>query len=345
MIVALISLTLILNSNMLSQASHIPKLALPLQRDSLRRVLYSRASAPAGIRVITDIDDTVKSSGGVKLLGIPLGGIDTHYKRGDFYPGAFQFAFELSAGGKIYQGIKSVPAKIAVLTARAREFKFALALKQGDKICSQYETVGKRNGIPDWGVGDVYYGSVAEWIFQERKGDRKFRNFEILMQDDKLKGRSEDYVIIGDTGEKDEEAGERIAKIYPNRIKAIFLHAVSEKKNRSELKLPADRVCNGVPIYYFRTYVGAASKAVAAGLLSPPSIQRIIDQARRDLCRKELAELSSPPGDRMLISSRWQELEEDITATTQKFSDEKRREKSLQNIFAMFEFMDKRERR
>ncbi len=30
----------------------------------------------SGTRVVTDIDDTVKSSGGVKLLGIPLGGID-----------------------------------------------------------------------------------------------------------------------------------------------------------------------------------------------------------------------------------------------------------------------------
>jgi hypothetical protein len=29
-----------------------------------------------GTRVVTDIDDTVKSSGGVKLFGIPLGGID-----------------------------------------------------------------------------------------------------------------------------------------------------------------------------------------------------------------------------------------------------------------------------
>lgn len=29
-----------------------------------------------GTRVVTDIDDTIKSSGGVKLFGIPLGGID-----------------------------------------------------------------------------------------------------------------------------------------------------------------------------------------------------------------------------------------------------------------------------
>jgi hypothetical protein len=39
------------------------------------------------IKVITDIDDCVKSSGGVKLFGIALGGIDRQYDRGQFYPG------------------------------------------------------------------------------------------------------------------------------------------------------------------------------------------------------------------------------------------------------------------
>jgi len=99
------------------------------------------------VQVITDIDDTVKSSGGLRLLGklgralalfsrvcpaarqdtpVParthiagahvcnsvcgcvrvgvnigpaLGGLDTQYKRNDFYPGVFQFGAELAAYG------------------------------------------------------------------------------------------------------------------------------------------------------------------------------------------------------------------------------------------------------
>lgn len=39
--------------------------------------------APKRVRVVTDIDDTVKSSGNKRLLGIPLGGIDAQCK-GDF---------------------------------------------------------------------------------------------------------------------------------------------------------------------------------------------------------------------------------------------------------------------
>lgn len=40
-------------------------------------------------QVISDVDDTIKSSGGVKIGDVALGGIDTQYQRGEFYPGLF----------------------------------------------------------------------------------------------------------------------------------------------------------------------------------------------------------------------------------------------------------------
>ena len=115
------------------------------------------------IRVVTDIDDTVKSSGGVKLFGIPLGGIDRQYSRGEFYPGAFQFFYELSQ----FNTKKSAVPRVAVLTARAKELLFALALKPTDKLCKGFQKVGEANGNPDWGIAleHVYYGSVIEWYF------------------------------------------------------------------------------------------------------------------------------------------------------------------------------------
>ena len=107
---------------------------------------YATSNSYSSTKVVTDIDDTVKSSGGVRLFGIPLGGIDTQFRRGEFYPGAFQFAFELSTVMK-----NNAPENVAVLTARAKEFKFALALKKGDKICNAYSSVGKSNGFKEWG--------------------------------------------------------------------------------------------------------------------------------------------------------------------------------------------------
>jgi len=270
--------------------------------------------------VVTDIDDTVKSSGGVNIFGIALGGIDVQFKRGEFYPGVFQFVLELSKGMNIAKN--HVPEKVAVLTARAKEFKFALALKPKDKLCSAFREAGERNGVRNWGIGPVYYGSVAEWILQNRKGIRKFANFERLLIEDGLcaaPGQKKKYILVGDTGEKDEEAGERIiAKHGSKTISAVFLHVVSKEKDRSRVVVPKDRVLNGVPIYYFRTYVGAAAKAMQNNLITQDGLERVIKAARSDLQKKEpfspaLVASSSSSSAYLprASSSKWRELEED----------------------------------
>ena len=52
-----------------TRASLLPRVPYLLRRNYAGR-------DPCSIRVVTDIDDTVKSSGGVRLFGIALGGID-----------------------------------------------------------------------------------------------------------------------------------------------------------------------------------------------------------------------------------------------------------------------------
>ena len=211
---------------------------------------------------------------------------------------------------------KAVPENVAVLTARAKEFKFALAIKPGDKICSAFRAVGQLNGFNDWGIGvnDVYYGSVVEWVFQDRKGTRKLANFEIMRRNDIMKNRNCNYIIVGDTGEKDEEAGERIAKKFGQSIlRAVFLHCVSDNPDRSLLVLPKDRSVNGVPIFYFRTYVGAATKAFENRLISGEGMQRVIDAAESDLTALEKkVQANNIKSLLPIISSRRSELESDI---------------------------------
>jgi hypothetical protein len=116
-------------------------------------------------QVISDVDDTLKSSGGVQLGGVALGGIDVQYSRGDVYPGVTEFMLQLSRSGG-----SMTPPKVAILTARAEEFKAALELKETSKIAKAFKATGKAAGIENWGLGPVLYGSVAEWIVQERKG-------------------------------------------------------------------------------------------------------------------------------------------------------------------------------
>jgi hypothetical protein len=251
------------------------------------------------VRVITDIDDTVKSSGGKTLLGIPLGGIDKQYRRGEFYPGVFQFVLELSRhGANAAQGglAGAIPETVGVLTARAKEFKFALELKPSGKLMTKFRDCGLRNGFQDWGVGSVYYGSAQEWVVNSWKGLRKFQNFELMMEDHarEKEGRRDQYVFVGDTGEKDEQAGEFIATKYPRNLKAVFLHVVSMNPNPAYVKVPQDRFVGKVPIYYFRTYVGAANKAMKGGLISVDGLQSVLDQALIDYGLKDNKNMAQP---------------------------------------------------
>jgi hypothetical protein len=134
---------------------------------------------PLFTQVISDVDDTLKSSGGVQVAGVTLGGIDVQYDRGELYPGVAEFMLALSS-----HPAGSVPAKIAILTARAEEFKGALEIKEQSKLAVALRQAGNANGVDGWGIGPVLYGSVAEWIIQDRKGLRKFTNFERLIQQD-----------------------------------------------------------------------------------------------------------------------------------------------------------------
>jgi len=253
-------------------------------------------------QVVSDVDDTLKSSGGVAVAGVNLGGIDVQYERGDIYPGVAQFMLEVSMSGtgmatELNGDVQPCPPKVAILTARAEEFKAALELKEDSSIALALREAAQALGVSQWGLGPVLYGSVAEWIIQERKGLRKFTNFERLLEQDPT-GTIFQYIYVGDTGELDQEAGETMLREYPEVVKAVFLHAVSNVKG--PVVVPPPRLINGRPIVFFRTYVGAATAAVQLGFMDVDGLQRVIDSAR--------SMLSNVPSS----SDKWADIERDI---------------------------------
>ena len=261
-------------------------------------------------QVISDVDDTLKSSGGVNVAGVALGGIDVQYKRGTFYPGVFEFMLGVSShnldspeslppdGGG---GAKAAsPPKVAVLTARAEEFKAALEIGPDSKLAVALRSTGERSGYSDWGVGPVLYGSVAEWVVQDRKGMRKFSNFERLLEQDPT-GAVMQYVYVGDTGELDQEAGESMLREYPEVVKAVFLHVVSDGPDPP---IPPPKLINGRPLVFFRTYAGAAARACQLGLMGEDGMMRVCVRAEEDL--KALVESGEWTDDKA------EELERDV---------------------------------
>mmetsp|Transcript_30276 Transcript_30276/g.88561 ORF Transcript_30276/g.88561 Transcript_30276/m.88561 type:complete len:353 (+) Transcript_30276:86-1144(+) len=296
----------------------------------LRRRRSASASAPASstalpyrpfTQVISDVDDTIKSSGGVNVGGVALGGIDTQYTRGDFYPGVFQFYLELSLHPveQINESLvsrrrddddvylpKIDPPKVSILTARAEEFKAALELKEDSKLAVAFRSAGEDAGVDGWGLGPVLYGSVAEWIIQDKKGLRKFNSFEQLVQQDPT-GRIMQYVWVGDTGELDQEAGETMLREYPEVVKAVFLHVVSEAAGPS---VPAPKLINGRPVVFFRTYVGAAARAVQLGLMGDDGLLRVMAAA------EDALEGAGVPR----TSDKWADIEQDMALASRTLS-------------------------
>lgn len=283
-------------------------LVQPRRPVSRRPAVALRSAAPACLfgrdtQVVTDIDDTIKSSGGVAVAGIALGGVDTSYARGSFYPGVFQFGLEISC---CRLPLGASPANIAVLTARAVEFRQFLEIKQSDKLCMRYAEAGSKRGLRSpWGVGPVLYGSVQEWICQERKGWRKAENFKLLRAAAPVGRR---FVFMGDNGdsEKDLDAAQRIAAENPSALRAVFLHAVSPVHRPAPLpdsfSLPGD-----VPVRYFRTYATAAARACELGLISSAAVERILDAIEDDM---DVDRLNLPPGspNRVLLEAEVEEV-------------------------------------
>ena len=89
-----------------------------------------------------------------------MGGIDVQYDRGDIYPGVEQFMLQLSLDNR--RDATASPPKIAILTARAEEFKAALELKESSSLAQAFIKAGQAEGIDGWGVGPVLYGSVGK---------------------------------------------------------------------------------------------------------------------------------------------------------------------------------------
>ena len=238
--------------------------------------------------VIVDIDDTIKSSGNVRLLDIPLGGIDGQYDRGAFYPGVFDFVFEMAASAP-----EAPPEPVAVLTARAKEFKFALELDESDKVVTAFREVGAARGRGGWGVAfdRVMYGSVHEWVFQDFKGWVKFRNFEALARalGDLGGGEapSRRYVFVGDTGELDGQAGDLMLRVHGDICAAVFLHCVGTDPRGEGVDVPPGYDVDGRPVRFFRTYAMAAFHALDLGYIDEAAFDRVCDAALRDCARPD----------------------------------------------------------
>ncbi|GIX65159.1 uncharacterized protein BcabD6B2_45940 [Babesia caballi] len=248
-------------------------------------------------QVIIDIDDTVKSSGGYKLFNVPLGGVDTQYGRGELYPGSFQFLLELA----MYKmGKNRKPLRLAVLTTRIPQVPITV----DSALNMRLREVAEKRGVLNWGIDcdhKIQYSTIKEWVFNETRGEKKFVNFRKLHKHVCKENSNARFIWIGDTGDRDLEAGEMMINFFPGKIRAVFMHCVTPEEAPEGHRMPNDYYLKSVPVLFFRTYVGAAKKAVEHGLLNHNALSRVLVRAVLDLNENNTQDLS-----------KWKDLIKDI---------------------------------
>ncbi|CAJ1415840.1 unnamed protein product, partial [Effrenium voratum] len=217
----------------------------------------------AGAQILSDVDDTIKCSGG------PIGGgVDESGYRKEIYPGAVQFILELARGRELHWA----PRRVRLLSARPQKLGF-LRMKPGSRVAEEFRRVGEANGFPEWGIDfeGSAYGRLRDLVPALRGDFRRFgrtkvRNWREVLGDDLGQAKA---VFIGDNGQGDVQAALQMARFGPP-FAAAFIHRVLEEPEAPKPAAPSHR-----RVFYFSTYPGAAQAALGRNLISEEGLRRV----------------------------------------------------------------------
>ncbi|CAK4655188.1 unnamed protein product [Aphanomyces euteiches] len=221
-------------------------------------------------KVLSDVDDTLESSGGRWPAGM-----DRRYPRHAVYPGVMSFYRELDLG-------RNGPAKwdegrlgnLTFLSARPHVYKDVSEKKSYAKF-EKYNQIRGMHCLPSMLAGSVSSGTAFVV-----KGDlepmavKKFENFcEYYSIYPEYK-----HIFIGDNGQGDVRAAEMIAEKYgPTVLEAGYFHLVQPLEATHGYK---DReTYRRLNIIFFDTYVGAAIQAYRLNQISKVGLQQVTEEA------------------------------------------------------------------
>lgn len=216
-----------------------------LRRQILEHVAAEGQAAPTGeLKVLSDIDDTLICS--LK---------DRRYPRQTVYPGARQFYRELDQGR---------PGDLVFLTARP-SFRWGVLENRTHR---RLQSLGIESAT-------VLSGSILHTLGNACIASYKFR---MAAEHGRLFPEYQ-AVFIGDSGQGDVMAGQRMRRESPQRVKAVFIHDVVATPESERQRYRAEG------IYFFDTYVGAGVEAYHLGLIGADGLGRLaaaaVDEFRR----------------------------------------------------------------
>lgn len=211
----------------------------------------AQGHATGQIKPLSDIDDTFYLSHN-----------DTRYPDNTVYPGVLAFYDELDRGNS-----ESKPDPLGDLT-----FLTARPDEPSGTLKERTHRMLRANGVKE---ASVLLGSVGGLIDNESMARKKMENFQ-----EYLKIYPEySYAFAGDSGQGDPILAERLVAGYPNQVKGVFIHNVTDLSPEQKEAYAA----KGIRVY--DTYVGAAVEAHKLGLISSEGLKRVAEATQSDLAK------------------------------------------------------------
>ncbi|CAM9883244.1 unnamed protein product, partial [Ectocarpus sp. 12 AP-2014] len=232
----------------------------------------SRRSGKAWRKILSDVDDTLTSSGG----RFPAG-VDARYPRKSVYPGVLDFYRELDLG---VNGPSEWPhgqlGNLVFLSARPHVYKDMSESKSYAKFKKLQDEKGLYTsptllaGSIDTGTTMLLTGNM------EPVAEKKFQNFAEYVS---LYPEFQ-HVFVGDNGQGDVRAAEMMAKCYPGKLEAVYMHrVVPEEKTFGYQGAVTREAWKKANIVFVGDYVEAACHAYKHGLIQAVGLQRVCQGA------------------------------------------------------------------
>ncbi|GAB5363207.1 hypothetical protein AAMO2058_000863800 [Amorphochlora amoebiformis] len=230
---------------------------------------------PSLRKILSDVDDTLFASGG----RFPAG-IDAKFDHHTLYPGVLAFYKELDLGlapSSNGEWPSHWKGNLAFLSARPHVYK-DWSQKKSYKLFQLLKTKHKLHTMPTLLAGELFSS------FQMFRGD-----FEPMAQK-KYQNYSEyaslypeyTFVFIGDNGQGDVTAAEKMIERDGKRVESVFIHKVQDLSKTPGFTDDSLAKWERMGIIFFETYVGAALQACKRELISPRGLRTIAIEAVRE---------------------------------------------------------------
>uniref|UniRef100_K3X1H4 Phosphatidate phosphatase APP1 catalytic domain-containing protein n=1 Tax=Globisporangium ultimum (strain ATCC 200006 / CBS 805.95 / DAOM BR144) TaxID=431595 RepID=K3X1H4_GLOUD len=225
-------------------------------------------------KVLSDVDDTLYSSGGRYPAGL-----DTRFPRHTVYPGVLSFYREMDMGtAGPDEWTDDRVGNLVFLSARPHVYKDMSEKKSYAKFAALYEKKGMHT-LPTMLAGNLKSGRA--FMVQgdlEPMARKKFENFSEYYQ---LYPEFK-HVFVGDNGQADIRAAELIVEKFGSEaLEAGFFHLVHPIEKTFGYHSKADiEKWRSMNIIFFNTYVGAAVEAFKMKKLRLGGLKKICDEAK-----------------------------------------------------------------